>query len=316
MMRLDAGGTTYRVSGSWSEMAELVSLDVKFPFEELPEDSLVRLYEQGRWWDQHGRSWGRPGVMRQREMSVCGGLPYIVYQQFSEVAVRSGHAGTSLRSYLEGHGDEHRGRERVFLDALGGLFAGGARFEVSDCRATCDRLASMITHERIFRSRLPPSLLAVASRAYESCRGLFCGASPSRRGSRYTGTVYRVVGSGRVFVLSIREPAVLRRAGIKLRRELQVSCGGGGFFSDLLHLWSSSEVLYGPGEVVAAYYSDGGYLRNPEALLSYLADPQREVSDVRGESRSGKFIVVRDMPRDGEEDGGDEVMHRIRSCAS
>lgn len=312
-MRLVAGGTTYLARGGWREMAELVSMDARCAFEEMPEDVLVRLYEQGRWWDWS--TWKRPGVIRLREMITCGGLPYVAYQAFSEEELVAGHGDVSLVDYLGGRcRSGHRGGNWVYMDLRGGLIEGCDHFSDGDCLSACSKLASMLRDEKICRERLPPSLLAVAERAYARASTSFFGTGlyvdrSSHRGPECELPVYRVLGPGRVFVLSAGVPEVLRGAGIKLRRErrMGVPCVGGKFFRDLWDLWSSSEVLHGPGETVVPYY-DNGYPCLPETVLPYLADPQRAAHEIRNEFTCGKkFIVVREE----RGDGGSELIRRI-----
>lgn len=201
------------------------------------------------------------------------------------------------------------------MDLRGGLIEGRGHFSDEDCLFACSKLASLIRSEHIYRERLPPSLLAVASRAYASASASFFRAElyvnrGTHRGPGATFLpVYRVLGPGRVLVLSSKVPGVLRKAGFKLRRErwMGVPCVGGKFFSDLMDLWSSSVVLHGSEETVAA--RDGsGEARDLGVLLAYLGNPERTGDEVRRAFSYGKFIVLRDGELD---DGGDEVMRRV-----
>lgn len=79
-MRLEHGNVSYQ-GDSWKELAELVSRDGDFPFQELPEDSLTRLYEAGRWWDKMGEARRRPGVSRLLRQVGEGEVPILLYKE-------------------------------------------------------------------------------------------------------------------------------------------------------------------------------------------------------------------------------------------
>lgn len=79
-MRLVAGEKTY-LGADWRELAELVSQDGDFPFHELPEASLVRLYEAGRWWNKMEEARRRPGACRLLRQVEEGEVPILLYKE-------------------------------------------------------------------------------------------------------------------------------------------------------------------------------------------------------------------------------------------
>lgn len=99
-MRLEHGDVSY-LGDSWVELAGLISRDGEFPFHELPEDSLVRLYEHGRWWDKMGEAHRRPGVSRLLRQVKAGEVPILLYKEdFTGPLLKVGefaHLGGPLR---------------------------------------------------------------------------------------------------------------------------------------------------------------------------------------------------------------------------
>lgn len=221
-MRFEHGDTTYLGEG-WAGFSELVSWDEDFPFGELSESDLTRLYEAGRWWSDSGVR-ERPGVRGFLGRIEVGERPYLLVQD-----LRSGNCEVRLEDYLlRDAPSSERGARFVMVETghkTFELWYGGDTFAQDNALLLCERAHEWVEIKRLEAGRFPPLLLEVARGArsillrdlVEVSRGQSSGGTGVR--------IHRVSGEEEVYVVARRPESFLNPLG------LQIEPGGGSLSS-------------------------------------------------------------------------------------
>lgn len=255
-IELDGGLVTY-LGADWASVADLVAADGGFDFRCLDEATRTRLYEHGRWHGDDVRA--RPGIQRLWEMISDGEVPYVLFRtRMSDL----GDAREELWDFLKGSGSVRMMKVDLFMDTGTNRMLLCHAEETSASLALC---ASFNWWGRDRARRVPLVLREMALELRgEVLRNLTRGplVRHRERFTRVQGTsVFRVSGvkSERVYVFSERRggPEVLRKAGLRLRREERT--GVSGLFieavaDDVVALGMSHQVL---SESAAVIVVDG-----------------------------------------------------------
>lgn len=225
MVRFEFGDTAYLVEG-WAGFSELVSWDGDFPFGELSESDLTRLYEAGRWWSGTEVR-GRPGVRGFLMGVEAGERPYLLVQD-----LKGGDCEVRLEDYLlRDAPSSERGAGFVMVETGRKPFAfwyGGDTFAQNHGLLLCKHAHEWIEIKRLEAGRLPSLLLEVAREVrsillrdlVEVSRGQSSGGTGVR--------IHRVSGEEEVYVVARRPESFLNPLGLRVEP-------GGGFLSCGLH---------------------------------------------------------------------------------
>lgn len=288
-MRFEHANTSY-LGESWAELSELVSWDDSFPFGELSESDLTRLYEAGRWWSDSGVR-ERPGVRGFLGRVEAGERPYLLVHD-----LKGGDCEVRLEDYLlRDAPSSERGARFVMVETghkTFELWYGRDTFAQDHALLLCGHAHEWVEIKRLEVGRLPPLLLEVAREArsillrdlVEVSRGQSSGGTGVR--------IHRVSGEGEVYVVAKRPESFLNPLG------LQVEPGGGPLSSGLHSLGLGEEG--GKEAEVLAYLIVFSELLGDEApIMRYHEHSKFSAGqDALSGVVSGEFF-----PISGQEDG-------------